>query len=404
MRRVVPVVIALALVAAACAQPPSESVAGSTTEPPGLSDAARNTIGRACERVVEALDKRDTATLISSLEDIDGALSSSPAMVDLREYALAAGEALPVSEDTPPSAEQLANAAGPLIELSNGLIAAGLNECAGIGEIAADNAGLVVIDPEAAAKALVANRAKWEVENLTTYWMEMSLNADGAGRESLCGWNGLIVVQIVDDRVTSAIDRFSGCTVDTEDPESVPVSVDHLFELIENAGDAEVVEVDYDPTRGYPRSIFVDGDGWFFDVSVMSLTIGEADTSRADAVLDELEAQREIWKSAGISSYTMTVQLDCFCPEEFRGPFVVTVVDGEIDAITWKGGPVSEFVDESLMTVEGLFEAVEDNAHADAIAVTYAPLGHPSAIQIDPSFTTMDEELGVRVLDLMVDE
>ncbi|MFV2001005.1 MAG: DUF6174 domain-containing protein [Acidimicrobiia bacterium] len=402
MRRVLPVVIALTLVAAACAQAPSETVTASTTAPPGLSAAISETIERACDRIVEALDEGNTATLISSLEDIDGALSSSPDMVNLREYALAAGEAFPVFEDTPPSAEQLSNAAGPLIELSNGLIAAGLNECAGIGEIAADFAGPVVIDPEKAAEALEANRTKWEAEGPTTYWMEMSLNADGAGRESVCGWNGLIVVQIVDDRATSAVDRFSGCTIDTESFESVPVGVDHLFELIANVGDARTVEVDYDPTLGYPRSIFVDGDGWFFDVSVVSLTSGEADTSRADAILTELETQRGIWSSAGISSYTMTVQLDCFCPEEFRGPFVVTVVDGEVDVITWKDGSASEYVPESLMTVEGLFVEIEDNAHADAIAVTYAPLGYPSAIQIDPSFTTMDEELGVRVLDFTV--
>jgi len=402
MRRVSPVVIALTLVAAACAQAPSESVAASTTVPPGLSTAMSETIERACDRVVEALDEGNTATLISSLEDIDGALSASPDMVDLREYTLAVAEALPVFEDTPPSAEQLSSAAGPLIDLSNGLIAAGLNECAGIGEIVADFAGPVVIDPEKAAEALEANRAKWEAEDPTTYWMEISLNADGAGRESVCGWNGLIVVQIVDDRVTSAIDRFFGCSVDAEGLDSVPVSVDRLFGLIENVGDARIVEVDYEPTLGYPRSIFVDGDGWFFDVSVMSLTIGEADTSKADTVLEELQAQREIWSSAAISSYTMTVQLDCFCPEEYRGPFVINVVDGEIDTITWKDGLVSEFVEESLMTVEGLFDKIEGNAHADAIAVTYAPLGYPSATQIDPSFATMDEELGVRVLDFTV--
>jgi hypothetical protein len=404
MRRVVPVVIALALVAAACAQPPSESVAGSTTELPGLSDATSETIGRACDRVAEALQQGDTATLVSSLEDIDGALSSSPDMVDLRVYTLAAGEALPVFEDTPPSDEQLANAAGPLIELSNGLIAAGLNECAGIGEIAADFAGPVVIDPEAAAKALVANRAKWEAENLTTYWMEMSLSADGDGIESVCGRNGLIVVQIVDGHVVSANDKFSGCSVDLEDPSRVPLTVEELFGLIADIGDAGKVEVDYEPTLGYPRSIFVDGDDRFYEVSVMTLTVGEADTSRADAVLAELNAQRDMWGAAGISSYTMIVQLDCFCPEEYRGPFDVTVIEGEIDTITWKGGPVAEFVDETLMTVEGLFDEIEDNARADAIAVTYSPLGYPSAIQIDPSFTTMDEELGVRVLEFTVDE
>lgn len=402
MRRFAPAVIAMALVVAACAQPPSESVTGSTTEPPELSDVARETIGRACDRVVDALQQGDTAMLVSSLEDIDAALSSSPDVASFREYTVAAADALPVFEDTPPSAEQLSNAAGPLIDLSNGLIAVGLESCVGIGEIAADLTGPVIVDPEAAASALAANRAMWKAEGPDTYWMELSFGADGGERQSRCAWGRTIVSQVVDGRAESVITKSPGCVVDIDDPDGVPLTVEGLFSLVEESPGVKMVEVEYAPVFGYPRRLFVGGRGFFYEVSVMSLTAGFADTSQADAVLTELAAQREIWRSADISSYTMTVQIDCFCPEEYRGPFDVTVVDGVVEAVTWKGSPVSEMVDRSLLTVEGLFDRIEASANADSITVAYAPLGYPSAIQIDPLRNTMDEELGVRVLEFTV--
>ncbi len=404
MRRYVPALVAMALVVAACAQPPSESVAGSTTEPPELSGATRETIGRACGRVADALQQGDTAMLVSSLEDIDAALSSSPDVAGFREYTVAAVDALPVFEDTPPSAEQLSNAAGPLIDLSNGLIAVGLESCAGIGEIAADLTGPVIVDPEAAASALAANRAMWEAEGPDTYWMEMSFGTDGGDRESQCAWGRTIVSQVVDGRAESAITKSPGCVVDIDDPDGVPLTVEELFSLVQDSPGIDMVEVEYNPVFGYPRMLFVGGSGFFYEVSVMSLTAGLADTSQADAVLTELATQREIWRSADISSYSMTVQIDCFCFEEYRGPFDVTVVDGVLETATWKGSPVSEMIDGSLLTVEGLLDRIEASVNADSISVVYAPLGYPTAITIDPSRNTADEELGVRVLRFVVDD
>ncbi len=402
MRRVLPVVVVLAFLAAACVRAVPEGGGSGTSDLPLLSDNVKETIGAACGRVVGAIEREDTVTLVSALEDIDGALSSSPDAGDLREYTLAAGDVLPVFEDTAPSEEQLSLAAAPLIELSNALISLGVDECAGIGEVAASFAGPVAVDPDAVAKALAANRAKWEAEGPDTYWMEMSFGAGGEDRDTECAWNRTIIVEVADGRAVTAVTKSPGCTIDMDDRNGLPLTVEALFGLVEESMDARMLEVYYEPVLGYPRTIFVDGDGYFYEAHVLSLTPGAADTSQADAVLAELEVQRETWRSSGISSYTMTVQVDCFCPEEYRGPFDVTVTDGEIETATWKGGPIPDVANRTLLTVEGLFDRIESSFYADSITVTYAPLGYPSMIQIDYSRNTADEELGVRVLRFTV--
>jgi hypothetical protein len=146
--------------------------------------------------------------------------------------------------------------------------------------------------------------------------------------------------------------------------------------------------------------IFVQDDSGFTEMSVMSFTPGEADTLSAEQVLAQLEEQREIWADEGTNDYTVIVEIGCFCPEEFRGPFEVTVVDGAVDSVTMNGEAV-EPVEGAFLTVEGLFSTIEDYAYSDEITVTYAPEGYPQTIDIDPSRNIIDEELRIDVLDLI---
>jgi len=181
----------------------------------------------------------------------------------------------------------------------------------------------------------------------------------------------------------------------------VPLTVEALFDLVAAAEGADVLEVVYDPALGYPRSIFVQGEGGVVEATVRSLTPGIVASPKADAVLAELETRRQTWAAAAIDDYTITVRIECFCPEEYRGPFRVTVAGGAITAVTRNGVAVVAPVDRSLLTVEGLFATIERHAGADEIDVTYAPAGYPIAIRIDPDRMTMDEELGVQVLELV---
>lgn len=119
----------------------------------------------------------------------------------------------------------------------------------------------------------------------------------------------------------------------------------------------------------------------------------------------EVDAQREIWADWNASSYTYELSLECFCGEDFRGPFFVTISDGIVESIirvSSESDPVTvnTFVDGSI---ESIFELIENNADADSIAVTYdEQLGYPTTVILDPSFNTLDDETNLYVRDLRV--
>ena len=399
MRRKFVASVVVALILGACGQGLEGPRAGGgevTQTGPALER-----IVEACERVVTALIVGHAGRLVGSLEDIDAALSTDSDLSGLREQIQVAADALPVFGDTPLSAETMADVAPALIALSNGLISAGIDECAGVGEIAAGYDYPGPDDLVATEKALVINRAKWSSQGIRTYSMELSVSYEGQN-DHVCGVDGSVLIQVVNGRVEDAVDRLAGCHVDLGTSGVVPLTVGELFEMVEENIEADVIEVDYEPTLGYPRSVYMEQDGnRFVSVWVSEFTPGGLGTSAADAVLAQLTEQRETWAAEAIANYTITVEIGCFCPEEYRGPFVIAVVDGIIEQVTRNGEIVTAPFDESFLTVEGLFATVERYAYADQISVNYSSLGYPSIVDVDPSFNTIDEELRIDVLDLV---
>ena len=114
-----------------------------------------------------------------------------------------------------------------------------------------------------------------------------------------------------------------------------------------------------------------------------------------------LDAARALWEEAGLDGYTMTVSRSCFCPPEYRGPFAVTVEDGETTGALYDGRP-AEVGDPP--TVEALFALLAE-AYARGAArvdVTYDPaLGYPTSLYIDRDERIADEEVGYEVTDLI---
>jgi hypothetical protein len=123
------------------------------------------------------------------------------------------------------------------------------------------------------------------------------------------------------------------------------------------------------------------------------------DTDRA-----ALRANNEVWRNRSVDDYTLTYQINCFCAEEWRGPFEVEVRDGAIVSIQYNG----EAVDperQQFYTVSGLFGLLEDafDRNAEKVTVTYdEELGHPVEFYIDYNFGIADEEIGATVLDLVL--
>ena len=391
MRRSVIAVAAGAVVLAGCAAGPSGG------SPTGTLDAgASERVAAACAGIVRELQSEvgDGDRVVSALEDIHAAVGDD--LPDLRTRAEAAGAALDEDLATSPGARY--EAATELVPLAEGLVAAGADGCADLASVA----GVIVASegpgPAAEAPELLADaRDRWSDRAIDDYTIEVVIGPvevfEGA---NLCGGDLMIVV--VDGRPSSIVDRFGGCRIEPDEAGDAPVTVEDLFALVERHLDAVDLDVDYDPEFGVPRSVFARGPDGVVELSVVSFAPG-AGPATADAILAELAARRADWAAAGIDMYEMVVQVDCFCPEEYRGPFDVTVVDGAVVTATWKGEPIPDVAERRFFTVEDLFETIEGHAYADEIDVEYAPEGYPTRIAVDPSRMTMDEELGIRILE-----
>ena len=111
---------------------------------------------------------------------------------------------------------------------------------------------------------------------------------------------------------------------------------------------------------------------------------------------DELEEAREKWEDQGIDSYRITVRESCFCPIELGGPFVVTVVRGQVASVVYTGeGTDVVPVARIPLTVDMLFDTVEQ-AERDAaeVRVEYDPTyGFPATIFVDRIQNAVDDEV-----------
>lgn len=126
------------------------------------------------------------------------------------------------------------------------------------------------------------------------------------------------------------------------------------------------------------------------------------------AARQELDAAAERWAAAGLDSYTITVERMCYCGQEALGPVDVVVQNGEITARTYRatGEPVREPYAPHFHDVDGLFDLIRDAiAEADSISADYhARDGFPLEVRIDYMKNAVDDELTVRIVELVVEE
>lgn len=121
--------------------------------------------------------------------------------------------------------------------------------------------------------------------------------------------------------------------------------------------------------------------------------VGDPDSPAA-----RLAAARGKWAVSGPTSYTLTTQELCFCPETI---WIDTVVDGEV--VTHVAGPDEGFFDPGERTMGTLFDEIEA-----AIDMGYARLdldfddttGAVERYWVDVSEQMADEEHGVEVVAL----
>jgi len=126
------------------------------------------------------------------------------------------------------------------------------------------------------------------------------------------------------------------------------------------------------------------------------------------AVPQELETREKLWKDQGLGNYDFTLQRNCFCPEDWRGPVNIQVRYGKAVSVTYtaNGENVTEGKFDNADTIDKLFTILK-NAYAgegdfeqkaENITVTYdGQRGYPTDFFIDVSQAMADEEQGYTV-------
>lgn len=135
-------------------------------------------------------------------------------------------------------------------------------------------------------------------------------------------------------------------------------------------------------------------------------------TSCTNSVPRELTDNEKLWKDQELDNYDFTLERQCFCPEDWRGPVNIEVRNGNAVSVTYQsdGSVVTEGKFDDVDTIDKLFILL-NNAYAgkgdfeqkaDSVDVTYdEQMGYPVTLYIDVSQQMADEEQGYTVTNLV---
>jgi len=106
---------------------------------------------------------------------------------------------------------------------------------------------------------LQAARSRWHAQNLHTYAVVVQ-------HSCFCGNVNPLYTVVVNDEVAGVLDLQTNQSLDPKSSQSV----DDLFDFIQRAIDqhADVIRVEFDPTKGFPTSIDYDGSAGIADDEV----------------------------------------------------------------------------------------------------------------------------------------
>lgn len=146
-------------------------------------------------------------------------------------------------------------------------------------------------------------------------------------------------------------------------------------------------------------------------LATLSLTLLTI-TSCATSVPQELTNNEKLWKDQDLENYDFTLERQCFCPEDWRGPVNIEVRGGTAVSVTYQsdGSTVTEEKFENVDTIDKLFTLLNNafagkgnfDQKADSVDVTYdEQMGYPVTLYIDVSQQMADEEQGYTITNLV---
>ena len=143
-------------------------------------------------------------------------------------------------------------------------------------------------------------------------------------------------------------------------------------------------------------------------IALLSLTLAACASPLASVTpsttpageIDTLDEARTAWASSGINNYDFTISRQCFCMEEYAGPFTVRVRSGA-STVTYSsdGSAVDPDVLRQLpLSAEELFQFAEERQEQASFRVGFdQATGLPLSVWSDPIPEAADDELGVLV-------
>lgn len=203
---------------------------------------------------------------------------------------------------------------------------------------------------------------------------------------------------------------FSVTNAETGEPVTdrnvVVMTVPELFSLISerlNRG-PEFAELEFDSTYGHPTkasfnpiiNLFDDEEAFFIeDLKPVDVHVGLQEQ------LDEARAKWSATRFANSGNYIYRFNWQCFCIQDFVAEVIVHVEDWEVTRIIREedGEPVDEQFEDDFVTVETLFDRLQDaiDENATSINATFdADTGLPTQVFIDYQAMIADEEMGWR--------
>ena len=170
------------------------------------------------------------------------------------------------------------------------------------------------------------------------------------------------------------------------------VTIEALFDQIEaglQRGDV-TNRVTYDEDTGAPIDVILDEEAVAADGGRAFNVQGFISY---DALRIELDTARSTWGDSGITSYVVTYDQVCFCPQL---QVEVTVVDGVVTDSEMRSDV--DFGDLPVLTVDDMFDEIKRQIDTGAfsIEVDYDPeTGHPTGYFFDIEEMMADEEFGI---------
>lgn len=113
---------------------------------------------------------------------------------------------------------------------------------------------------------------------------------------------------------------------------------------------------------------------------------------------------RAVWATRGSDDYHFTISRQCFCIDEYRGPFEVTVRDRAATVLR-EGAPADPRLLEGLpLDADALFAFAAEREQQQDFRATFDPTtGFLLSVWSDPIPEAVDEELGLTVTDFSLD-